>query len=565
MGRSNERKNRRERINNKKKHNKRKEYSENEYMNQDIELNANDTSHENVLLFCISILPKGNAVNTYSGDKDFSCEGILSVEPGTKYVLHTLEQAEERLDRIIIVASTAALEASKEECWWGRTAVGVYKERINSYLNEAEYQHQYKQLAIDENDDTGLPVQVVEFDDGESLDDLMKVVDLFGADNDKDESIHLYVDTQGGYRNWIVQLDALIGILKTYKKVELKGRYAVDYSHDKSSVNQIINVDEFYEMNDLLKGYQNYKRYGVCDDLLDYFNKSENPSVRTLVKNMKEAMDSLTLCDMKTLNDNIDAVTGAKNILDINAPDSRLNLIFKNIFKDLIQLNDGDNNAEKMLARIRWCKEKGMILQALNIIEAEVPNMLRDLNIITLTYNPDGESIGKISNGNGEEKDDDIYKKRNKDIVNISMLKSGIEQYGEDGMLLREMIFQRMRGIEYIGKLEKNNIINFLKNNENKKLSASSCSINIRISEHKKNSEEKIDIIYKPASYNINLNSDKIVYYNALIFIYLILKDQRNNSDHLNKDNTFRSKDELNDGIEILLDLFEDLRACISN
>ena len=132
----------------------------------------------------------------------------------------------------------------------------------------------------------------------------------------------------------------------------------------------------------------------------------------------------------------------------------------------------------------------------------------------------------------------------------------------------REILFQRMRGVELSGKLDKENIVRLLKNNKsNKKLGENGCKIQFIISESQKQNGEKIDVIYYPASYKVNtkIKGDKIAYFDALLYTYMVLKNQRNNSDHINETKDFMSKEEIRKGIDILLDLFDDLRACISN
>ncbi|MBE5924777.1 MAG: hypothetical protein E7271_10015 [Lachnospiraceae bacterium] len=506
-----EKRRRSEKIENNKKY--KKKYDDETYLNENNNQRGPEyieNKHENVLLFCISILPQKRVENSYSygerGDADyFECRGILSVEPGSKYIINKLHEKKEKLDRIIVVASKDAREKKDGE-WGERSAVDVYKEQIEAFLND-----------FYSDEDGYMPViEEVKFETGETIGELLSVINTVTAGAEDDKQIQLYIDTQGGYRNWAYQLDTLVGILKTYKNIDVAGRYAVSYSYNQDSPNKIIEVDEFFAMNDLLRAYQNYKRYGVCDDLFDYFSESSNKDVKKLAEAMKNAMDALVLCNMNELDKKLNEVADMSEKLKYHASESKFHLIIDDIQEDFKKINP-DKYADKIISRVRWCRDKGMIMQALNIIESEFPQLILDLPLVELNYEPDGIVTAKC---NGEIIPN--IKKTNKDVVEKE---KGL--YDPKEILSRQLIYQRISGMEE--ELKGKNVKSMEKSFEqvviNNKLEKGTIYIQFRQKE-----TDKI-VYYYPASYTV---VDKYVNsLNKLSCLYMMLKKERNNADHL--------------------------------
>ncbi len=487
-------------------------------------------------------------INEYYYEDEFRCNGIISVEPISKFLIWNMAKLGKVFDEIIIIASDLARnQVAGEGPWAGYTAEEVYINRIKKYMgveNYIEFFDDEQQFPVYEGADTELiksvygeknPIfTVVPFEKGEEVNELIELKEAITKDADE---LELYIDTQGGNRNWIFQLDAILGMIKS-EKVTICGRYAIDFfSGNRNDPHPIYDVEEFYAIHELLYAFNLFKKYGIGNDLFDYFCVSEDSDVRMFAGCLKSAMQAISICNIAKFVEELNKVKTYENNIKNISTESKFNLIIKEIVEDFIDITEAKNEWSRFIAIVRWCKEKQMMVQALNIVESNLinaivkHNMKRDDNkkLMILIKNP-------------------AYYE-NKEFVNKEIYESSLT---EDEYLYRQLMFQ-------IGKEIENKNFNEIEHTSRKQMIDYCTCFNF----------DEINLCgHKSGSISINGNSDLISYtipkeyaedFCVLAYLYKYIKLNRNNIDHVNTNFIVKDHKELEYAIDFLLAEFEGL------
>lgn len=345
-----------------------------------------ESNEENVLLLSMSTLPFSPRMYGYqTSDGKYQFNGITQLEAGTKYVLSMLANEGKKLRRIVIMATKETREMQKTEQgdrWNNKTAVAFYRDRIIDFCRGENNNNLGQKDVVEET----RVIDKVHYTDGE-LEALFCIVPIDKDDQGtffwnvikkikgerKDARINLYMDMQGGDRNAIAQMNAIVELLKD-QNVKIKGRYAIRFNNN-MEIQPISEVGGNYKTYDLITAMQVFKRYGWGQELIDYFGPQKNDRDKSLVEAIQEASDAIRLCDVN----GFDMAVGKIGRLAADFGDNyetQLDIVFQDIKEDYGVLLDVENGKAKCryVEQIRWCLKKGFVQQALTILEAKMPH-----------------------------------------------------------------------------------------------------------------------------------------------------------------------------------------------
>lgn len=337
-------------------------------------------AHDNVMLLTMSTLPFNIAMNTYikkEGDKEFVYKGLSQLEPHTKHVIAQLAQQNQRLNRIVILASKETRE-DRPEKWKGETAISFFEKRIRKFAGEdCQIENFGVEDSLTERVETIIPKDLY----GDSMPEFIIVEmedELFFWDavqkilgNDKNRSIHLYMDMQGGDRNAVSQLNAIVTLLER-QKVTICGRYSNDYEPKKlKPLHHIREASEEYRTYELITAMEIFTTYGWGDKLENYFGKMNGSSKEAkLLKAIKQASSAISMCNVENFDSAVQKIADLRMEFEASKEITQLNVVYENIKEEYELLFDAKY---RYVEQIRWCIKKNFIQQALTIFEAKMP------------------------------------------------------------------------------------------------------------------------------------------------------------------------------------------------
>ena len=354
---------------------------------------SGNEAHENVLLISMSTLPRLPKYNTYKikeGGRTLCFKGLSQLEPHTKYVLYKLALSQERLDRIVILESVKA-RTEKRNDWLGETATSFYKKRINDYLTGRHADAFDIQDPLSEEPETTLPAgfyseknapEMIPIELENPVFFWNAIVKIRGNAERDNKKIHLYMDMQGGDRNTVAQMNAIVELLKS-QGVIIKGRYANDYEPSKKTpCHTIRDAREEYRTYDLMSAMDAFTRYGWGDGLKDYFNgkAAAGSKEEKLIKAINKASVAISTCNADTFDNAIKDIGNLRRDFETGEASTQedgdsvnitqMDVVFKDIKEDYAPLFDAKY---RYVEQIRWCFRKKFVQQALTIFEAKMP------------------------------------------------------------------------------------------------------------------------------------------------------------------------------------------------
>ncbi len=375
---------------------------------------------KNVLLLSMSTLPYNMAVHNYyfiekNGERrDFY--GYSQLEPITKMLIRQLNDQGKKLDKIVIMTSWEALTKLSEKVPGKCAAVPFYLQRICEFLSNGnndddqdriyfakmsdakykgskEYMEQVKsylsKYAFSGDADTislnDISVDIVKlYEEGtgtkkEEIKIFFEVIDCIKSVGD---DINLYLDMQGGDRNAIAQMNAIVNLLED-QGVRTEARYAIQY--DSNKVEHPINeVSEKYSAYQLIGAMQAFKKYGRGQSLIDYFETKKTNQDKEVLEAIEHASDAIRLCDMNEFDKAVSKIEQIRKKREHRKEEKKteLDIVFEDIQKDYEKLFGQGKGM--YIAKIKWCLEKGFLQQALTIIESKIPEYLYQRGIITV-------------------------------------------------------------------------------------------------------------------------------------------------------------------------------------
>lgn len=387
---------------------------------------------ENVLFMTLS---KMNSPAMYKYENAGKFIGISQLEAGTKNVLFQLAKNGKKLSRIVIVESkdtrTKEVDGIQEEFWDDpefmkdkiHSAVCFYKQRILDYIRknyskkvllksekeileydkfedhfpqniiytEEELAHLFYDIPTDAIEDRAKGVYK-----DDSLELFMEII--YGIKGNDKKPIDLYVDTQGGLRSAIQQINAVLELLKEQndQNVVIKGRYAIpnfDYK-DQKRVYQVKEVSEAYRAYDLVSAMNEFRLYGRGKGLSKFFEQKKDHDTRQIINMIQKISGAIALCNIDEFVFALDQMREIKKKIDIGEMQlgSEIRIVFQEIVDDYASLLEAGRTE---FDTVKWCVKKYYYQQAITIIESRMPKMLLECGYIH--YN--AKDIVKDDNG----------------------------------------------------------------------------------------------------------------------------------------------------------------------
>lgn len=213
----------------------------------------------------------------------------------------------------------------------------------------------------------------------------------------EEQPVNLYVDMQGGNRTSGYVRNAILSILNNQdtSHIQIQEIIATDFIPGKPQPSEIVDETKRYRINDLVSGMNAFIRYGKADMLVKYcedMEEKEDSKVRQLTNKMKEIDDAISLCNIQGLRDGIGALSEIINPGHSVKPESYVSNIFQ-IMEDSIRRDYGrllEDTEIDYMDLIDWCQRKGLIQQALTIIEDKMPAVLLEKFIDIDVWKKDG-------------------------------------------------------------------------------------------------------------------------------------------------------------------------------
>lgn len=547
-------------------------------------------------------------VNMYY-DANFECNGLISLESITKYVIYKLAEEVKTVDEIIMVASKFARDKrTKDPLWNNANSIEVFQDRIKGYLGENSEQNQRYEDYIQANNkdkdgnvficdessntkklkkrykDCMPKFTVIDFEDGKDIEELLKLKNAILSD--VNDGLELYVDTKGGNRNWIFQFDAIIGMIKD-KIIKLE-RYETDYARGKPvPKHQFVDARKYYEMHELLNAYNLLTNYGIGDGLYEFFKNNDDvdPEIVKLAGLFKNAMESIAICKIDKLIEKLNNIENFKSDKKDIIEKSRFRLIIDELYMDTKGMLDHDP-MDRFIAIIEWCKNKKMYAQAINIIESSLMKYLPILNFEDQAdVGINGTFITIKKGGDLKELDDLSYQEYSslvEEIANRSEL-SGIEYLMRQAT---QAISNRVCRHKYRQKngFEEVYIANDLTDNSEEKMGLDEF-LSYKFDEY--TTIEDIESYFLrefsfsisgkgdfygtfkiPAGENIyeysyTIPGDKKKSFIMISYLYQYIKMKRNHIDHVNTDKIVDDSVELKSAIELLIEELRKLKRIL--
>lgn len=336
--------------------------------------------HANVMFLTMSTLPYLPKINTYQineGGKKLYFKSLSQMEPHTKYVLYMLAEKKEKLDRIVILESRKA-RTEKPENWNQETATTLFTKRIHNYLGGSEQVdieaadslNDLKESAIKPQQyQNGFP-EIITVDLEDPVFFWKAVQEILGSDRKR--TIHLYMDMQGGDRNAVSQMNAIIKLLER-QKVMMEGRYANDFEPKrKIPLHTIREAGKEYRTYDLISAMDIFAQYGWGDKLEQYFGGTvrTNSKERKLIKAIKQASAAISRCNGDAFDNAVRRIEKLESQFKEPEAVTEMDVVYQDIHENYETLFGAKY---RYVEQIRWCLDKNFLQQALTIFESKMP------------------------------------------------------------------------------------------------------------------------------------------------------------------------------------------------
>ena len=216
--------------------------------------------------------------------------------------------------------------------------------------------------------------------DGKIVENIREMVDAIRDTAAEDEDIELYIDMQGGVRTDGYVRNAVLSILgnEAFGHIKIKQVLATNYVYGRFA-NEIVDETERYSITDLVAGMNAFIRYGKADIIKAHYEQLGVTDVRLkkFINAMVTIDEAISICDIGKLEDGILAmkqVIGTNRVRNGNRATEIFSVLEDGIRRDYGKLLKSDTVDYIML--IRWSLRKGLIQQAITILEAKIPGMI---------------------------------------------------------------------------------------------------------------------------------------------------------------------------------------------
>lgn len=320
---------------------------------------------KNILLLAMSTLPGEIKDHYYSFENEEPFPAQSQLEPITHWLVNKRREVGEKLDKVIILETNATVESDKGQ----PSAVDFYKKRVGSFATGIEY----VDIRIDENNPE------------EGISSAIRAI----LQEFKEESVKLWIDTQGGFRDVVMVFNAIISLL-IEQGIEPEGIYSVRFDKNNTKENpcQIIDQTKKYSIFKFVSYMQEFIDFGKATGLKKYFEKNYVDKIE-FVQMIDEIADAIQMCQPQKFEEAL-----RKFAEYLHSGEWRNDVPYLQIFVEFMKSDYGKllKEPENTVEQIRWCVRKEFYQQAITIYIERMPKYYYDHGIIELSVNPKEES-----------------------------------------------------------------------------------------------------------------------------------------------------------------------------
>lgn len=350
--------------------------------------------NKNILLVNLSVVDpkKINEEYTYrykDEEQYFECKGIQTNEAVTKLLLSQINKKAEKLDCIYLIVSEAVEKEISATFSDGkkRTHKEFYLEQIEKYcvvnnLTDVWNREHIIEFSIkDAPDNMALmrsSIQITE-----------QLYDLKQKLQNEEGDVHLYIDSNGGLRDFMTVLLGTIQLLKL-RDFYVHSIWGVYFGPDKKI---IVNKTKAYKIFDLISGIDEYTGYGRAKRLNQFFLQSEICHDQGILEVINSLAEHMQLCHPAKIRKELDRLKILSNKYISSNKISNGNYALWNFVLKEILIDYGDlildcrepDRLEDMVFKkkcatplelIQWCVRKEFLQQALTLLDSKLPSML---------------------------------------------------------------------------------------------------------------------------------------------------------------------------------------------
>ena len=448
---------------------------------------------KNIIVLSMSTL--GKKVYPYNfvyKENDETGEEYYSqLEPISRMIL----EREGSLDKIIILAT----ESTKKDQEFILDPNGKNEKRTCSAINF------YKERMGLKNEEK---INIVDVEEKEFTPAISKVVEtirsLYTEKNSEDE-LKLWIDTQGGFRNITLVMNAIISLLKT-DNIEPDGIYSVNFN-SKAKLQPIIDQTETYKIFQFVSGINEFSRYGRAEQLEDYYDSISPENTPKVIRKMKDITEAIQMCNMIEFEKYLKELKNlVKNRSDASEKEL-LNIFWKQIENDYGQLLKESCTG---LDIVEWFYKKKFYQQAITYIESKLPREWVERGILSCKVSKSRLNDLKTYLNKEWAKDENMII----DGIGIQCFKwNSIKESGKDAN-------------EFDDRSK-------LKNARTDGYKTVIRKWSVRNSYYNK-IEKKSKVIWSTISIKNGINADTVM---DMILLYKLLKNERNKFNHMSDKN----------------------------
>ncbi len=477
----------------------------------------------NLILTCLSTVPSNAIISLAKGesneykyyeDDHLITTGVMTNEAGIKYIMQELRQNNDKLDAIYYVASQRVMKEAKafendiEYTLDGLSHAAYFEKRIYEYCDECDFDP-ISFINGDILSDSPTGQELVNF----SAIIADKIISLKNSDENKDKEFHLYIEGNGGFRDFVNVATAVLSTLKN-ENIYIEKVIGVNLGANHTGV--YVDKTSAYQIYDLYSGIDEFINYGRSRSIENYFNESQmnlTAAMKKVITSITKMSDFFTLCRpllilkaTKELKNAIERYNnspkeGKQKVFDYLT--TKINRVYKPIFDTFDKTNEKESlvNYATVKAVIDYCLDHNLIQQSLIIYSELMPIVIYNMEI--------------LQPGKKVKQDYEVYiNNKNKNGSHYSKEYQFIQQ---DMLLLRKNKNNRGKKIDLVG----------LTPFEKYRIDNNNCFIKFPSTPNEKSNyvRKLLKGNYVASKYNI----DNVI---LIIKDYWIIKEARNMSAH---------------------------------
>ncbi|SUP43076.1 TM1812 family CRISPR-associated protein [Veillonella criceti] len=217
----------------------------------------------------------------------------------------------------------------------------------------------------------------------DGLHSVIQMAQLLKSYADKvNDTVNLYVDMTGGFRNATMMILAVIQLIQ-HSNIKVSMLLYANYIH--GGISRVENITGIHRMMGLISGVNEFINFGSIYDIESYFETANIPissELANLLAAMKAFSDNVKVCSSNSFETSIknlkQSVISFSELSDKSVQENLFEQIMYLIQKEYELLFKEDSNR---LDIIQWCLDKKFYQQGLTLVTEWMPSIIVDNHI----------------------------------------------------------------------------------------------------------------------------------------------------------------------------------------